>query len=165
MRFVQTMFIIFFLLGLGCSKEKSNRWYVEDSGIVPDGDCLILVNNDDYSETRQYELGHGCGNIVWEEDHLLPPSFFQNNEINKQIIIEIPENTGVTYFHFSNEEIYDKLKSSIWHRQYSKHDGYYRIHKGVISGEKVNGEWQIFFDVTYGGKNNDKYRMVKDAAY
>jgi len=53
----------------------------------------------------------------------------------------------------------------IFHSYENSENGYYRIYKGFVSGKKVGGVWEIDFEVWYGGKKNDKYRMIKDAKY
>ncbi|MCF8298308.1 MAG: hypothetical protein K9J13_12245 [Saprospiraceae bacterium] len=157
--------ILLVIFIVSCSKENSSSWEVEESGIVVQGDYLILTHNDNYSNIRPYSLGKGSKNKVWEEDHILHSSFFRNEDCYKQIIIEIPDNTVIDKFSYFNTELFDSLKVAVFHDCNSKYDGYYRIHNGTISGQKINGEWVIDFSVIYGGKDGDKFRMIKDAAY
>lgn len=162
----QKFVMLFFIASaLSCSKEKSNKWEVIDIGIVPNGDHLVLVSESDFSATSQYILASGSSNFVWEEDHQLGPTLF-GSYYDKQFVLEIPDSLGLVEFIYEGEEIYSYLNCGIYYfASGSKDDGYYRIHKGFISGEKLDNVWIIDFEVFFGGNDNDKYSMIKDAKY
>lgn len=153
------------VLILSCSKEKSNNWEVIESGIVPNGDNLVLISDSDFLHTNPYILTNGTLNIVWEEDHQLGPTLF-GLYYDKQIVLEIPDSLGISKFLYEDQQIYDNLDCAVYYFDSgSKDDGYYRIKKGFISGEKIDGLWVIDFEVYFGGNDNDKYKIVKDAIY
>ena len=157
--------LFFIALALSCSKEKSNKWEVIDSGIVPNGDHLVLISESDFSATSQYILASGSSNLVWEDDQQLGPTIF-GLYYHKQFVLEIQDSLGIVEFLYEDEEIYENLHCAIYYfASGSKDDGYYRIHKGFISGEKVDNVWIIDFEVFFGGNDNDKYSMIKDAKY
>ncbi|UPT66146.1 MAG: hypothetical protein M0D57_16905 [Sphingobacteriales bacterium JAD_PAG50586_3] len=103
-------------------------------------------------------------NKIWEEDQHLPPNFFRDGA-DKIIQIEIPDSTGIAQFHFENEDIQNNLHCYVFQRYFKYDDGFYRVDKGFVSGEKINGVWDIDFNVEYGGKHHDKYHMIKGANY
>jgi len=150
---------------ISCNKESSNKWEVESSGVVDSVGCLKIVINDNFSENVPVEMGQNCSNIVWEEDQVMPAYCYDFGQYHKQIIIEIPDSTGINSFNYNNEDIYSNLKVFVWHSTQSKYDGYYRIHKGFVSGQKNGNQWMIDFEVFYGGKDGNKFRMIKDATY
>lgn len=150
---------------ISCNKERSDKWEVINTGTVSGGDHLVLISESDFSSTNPYLLDIGTSNFVWEEDHQLGPTLL-GLCYDKQFVLEIPDSLGVVEFLYEDEEIYENLHCAIYYfASGSKDDGYYRIHKGFISGEKVDNVWIIDFEVFFGGNDNDKYSMIKDAKY
>jgi len=148
-----------------CSKEHSNKWIVIGSGIVATGDHLILISDLDFSDSNPYILSSGTSNLVWEEDHQLGPTIF-GYYLDKQIVLEIPDSLGIIEFLYEDQAIYENLNCAIYYFDSgSKDDGYYRIKNGFIEGKKIGNEWIIDFEVFFGGVDNDKYKMIKDANY
>lgn len=162
-KYKHLVFIILFFTS--CKKEYSEKWEVESSGTSEHYDYIKFESESDFYEESPILYRFGSFNVLWGESHLYPESFFKRDELNKQILIEIQDTTGIIQFNYIDKEIFDSLKCTVYHRYFSKHDGYYKIKKGFVSGEKINGEWVIDFEVTYGGENDDKFRMVKDASY
>ena len=156
--------IITVFFSISCKKENNN-WEVEFSSTSFEYDYYEFNNELDYSKKNPIILKFGSNNSVWGETHFLPKNFFRKNKLIKEIIIEIQDSTGILNFNYENNQIFDSLKCVVYHRLLQNKDGYYRIRKGFVSGVKVNGEWTIDYEVYYGGANNDKFRMVKDAKY
>lgn len=150
---------------LGCHKENSDNWQVIFSDVVENVDHLILNSHSDFSISEPYLPATGSANIVYGEIQELGPTFL-NNTYEKSIVIEIPDSLGILEFRFVDEQIYLNLNCYIYYfASGSKFDGFYRIHRGYVSGTKESGHWEIDFNVTFGGDDNNKFNLTKDAIY
>jgi hypothetical protein len=161
--------VLVILLGIvffSCTKEEKDGWVVEYSGYSNDADHIEIIHDFDYSTSNPFSYETGSGNIVWQEHHTFDRSeFWSQSDHDKFIHFEIEDSLGMNMFLFEDEELRTDLKCAVWQSASQKDDGFYRLHKGYISGQKVGGEWIIDFDVYYGGKDSSKYRMKKGASY
>ena len=121
---------------------------------------LVLKNDNDFNpEIEPYDTVYSIYHQVYGEEHKLP----NRDGDTKQFTLEIVDT--ISSFNYHDEEIYNNLNCEVWQHYFNKDDGFYRIHKGNVSGQKIDGRWIIDFSVYYGGKNGDKYRMIKNARY
>ena len=166
MQNIKLLFIIFlFYIVTSCKKEKNDNWIVDYSGSHQYYDHIEFIENIDFSKKKlNVKFKYGSLNVLWSENHFLFGNIFRK-DINKQFGIEIQDTTDIVNFYYTDSQIFDSLKGYVIHSFYTRHDGTYKIRNGFVFGEKINGEWIIDFEITYGGKNNDKFRMVKDANY
>jgi hypothetical protein len=161
---ILTVIILLFSIStfLSCDEETNDKWKVTFSIFSDEFDHLVLVHNQDYSENHKpYNYSVGSKNILFEEIHEFEPLF--SDPMMKIFDIEINDSSGITSFYFNDNNIYKNLNCFVY--QNYEDQGYYRIHKGFVSGKKRNGVWEIDFNISYGGENNDKYKMIKGAKY
>ncbi|MBC8173186.1 MAG: hypothetical protein H7X71_04695 [Chitinophagales bacterium] len=142
----------------GCTKENSSNWVISNS-LFTEG-CLDRICECEYSDEHIYQLENSCSGIFFEESHELDPII--GNYHLKGIMLEIPNPFAIDSFKYTNEDIYNNLDCEVYESSSNK---YYRVKRGFISGEKMDGEWQVDFDISFGGKDNDKFRLIKDAEY
>ncbi|MFB6306109.1 MAG: hypothetical protein ABEH43_03825 [Flavobacteriales bacterium] len=164
-RWAQRMaFLLATVLSVGCDKEDHSKWKV-DSRESEKGAYLKKVYDFDYmEEDRPFRVVEVGENIVWSEGHLLSSSFFRAKH-RKAFTVEIPDSTGITDFRYEDDELKDSIKCYVGHGPYpSGVEGFFRVENGYVEGHKTSGgDWNIDFKVLYGGKNEDKYRLVKGA--
>jgi|GEM_PF-6760546 len=146
-----------------CSKENNHKWEVSQNTHAPNTK-LILKHQDDFNKaTEPFDTTFSTIHEVYGEEHELPKSVFRNSKYTKQFILEIIDT--FSSFDYWDEEIYTHLNCEVWQHYFNKDDGFYRIHKGHVSGQKIDGQWIIDFNISYGGKGHDKYQMIKNAQY
>jgi hypothetical protein len=140
-----------------CNKRNSKKWFVETSEFSTG--CLVQVNtNFDTHFKEPLVYSSNCEGYVFEETQLVNRIF--NGSVRQSFLLELPNDTND--FHFQNIEILSNTKFYIFN---STDFTFYRIAKGWIKGNYVNGYWDVDFDLSYGGKKNDKFRIKKGANY
>lgn len=154
-----SVILVLLVFASSCKKDQLN-WEVVESVFIVDM-SLELAHSDDFNVDNPYDTIPNDFFRIFDEKHQYAEGQQVFNPYKKEFILEI-SNTS-SDFRYENEEIYKNLDCAVWHRISSNTDGYYRIHKGFVEGKKVNGEWVIDFSVSYGGRKDDRFQMVKGA--
>ena len=147
MKLVNFLMLFCFLINISCSKKNVQKWKLDSVEI--DNGCMVSSPN---GAMVPYQIDTSCiGNVYYENQVF---NRFLVSDIEQCIMFQIPANT--TSFFYTDNEISENLLIYV---NIDLDNYFYTDVNGYINGEKVNGEWVITFDITYGGKKKDNYRM------
>jgi hypothetical protein len=156
-RIIKITILAFILAQLtSCTKTDSKKWVVDYSEII--NGCLIEVNNNYESSIEPLEHDTSCIGNLFIENQLIKRSL--QEDIRQTIFFELPSDTNS--FYYESLEIPANLKLYVYN---SNRYTYYRMMKGWIRGEFIDGQFIIDFDLHYGGENLNLYHIKKGANY
>lgn len=156
--------VVVMFLWEGCvPPEESTKWELVDAWTSPgfyrdttptltDLPVVICMN-------RQWRDMLGGENIMYYEWHSHKVRY-----IDKTMNFEIPDSSGRQSFYFEGRELLDSLKCGATWGEGSTDYCSFLVEEGYIRGEKVDGEWEIDFDIRFGDGETE-YRMISGARY
>lgn len=129
---------------------------------------MVLVSSKYHSNLPLYEVENKnlydeSKPIIWEEYQVI--LIKQQSDISHERNIRFLINDSLSSFRYEDMEIYNNMPCQVYyynHKREDENNGYWRIKKGYIEGEKINNEWIINYKIKFGGKNYDKFTMMND---
>lgn len=149
---VKMYIIILTVLLFSCKKHDFGNWKIIEETFGYG--CLVEQHSD--SESKYYSFYHDeeCVGEVYLGHYEFNKKV--NDDLMRFIMFELPQNA--TSFTYSNEQIKDNLKIFAYTTETFRA---YRNLKGTISGQKVDSVWQLSYSITFGGKKDDCYEIIK----